>query len=263
MKFHYIFILSACLIAPIQDAFTQEGQSGIDSLVTLLKSAGREWNNYSMPLIEIGEPAVPPLIEVAEDRSLDQWNRRTSIMTLNEIHSPQWKEPALCILFDRSEDPEIRNQVTGGLKGFDLSDVSKELWMAYNEASNVFHQLNLAQLLLNADTSMAYRSLYELYTNHDGYVQKTALSNLLNLRPEESTRWFLDALQIDDWMTATMAMDSLVYSRYFVAEKLISLYRQPDVGDETRWRIVYIFGHRNEAESVPFLLKALIVASHP
>jgi hypothetical protein len=251
-----IFILSVCLITPIYDAFTQDQQARIDSLVHLLKSAGREWNDYAKPLIDIGEPAVPYLIEVAEDKSLSQWNRRIAVMTLNEIHSPLWKEPALNILFDRSENPGLRNQVTAGLKGFELSDVKEELWRIYQEVANKSYKLNIAYLLMTADTSMAYRSCYEIYKNYDGYVQKTALLNLVRLRPEESTTWFLNGLQIDDWMTANMAMDSLVASRYFVTDELIALYNKPDVREEVRWRIVFIFGHRNVPESVPLLLEA-------
>lgn len=242
---------------PVQEAFTQDQHTRIDSLVNLLKSAEREWNDYAKPLIDIGEPAVPYLIEAAEDRSLSQWNRRITVMTLNDIHSPLWKNPALNILFDRSEDPGLRNHVTAGLKGFELSAVKEELWRVYEEVENESYKLNIAYLLMTADTSMAYRSFQEIYNTYDGYVQKSALLNLVRLRPEESTAWFLNGLRIDDWMTANMAMDSLVDTRYFAANELISLYHMPDVNEEVRWRIVFIFGHRNVPESVPLLLEAI------
>lgn len=249
-------ILAICLVIPVHQAFTQDQQATIDSLVNLLKSAGREWNDYAKPLIEIGDAAVPDLIEVAEDRSLDQWNRRIAVMTLNDIHSRLWKEPALEMLFDRSEDPGLRNHVTAGLKGFDLGDVSEELWRVYEEVGNGNYKLNIAYLLMTADTSMAYRSCHEIYNNYDGYLQKSALMNLVRLRPHESTAWFLNGLQIDDWMTANMAMDSLVNTRYFATNELLSLYHRPDVGEEVQWRIVFIFSHRNEPESAPLLLEA-------
>ena len=241
---------------PIHEAFTQDQQARIDSLVNLLKSAGREWNDYAKPLIEIGDAAVPYLVEVAEDKSLSQWNRRIAIMTLNDIHSPLWKKPALNILFDRSEDPGLRNHVTAGLKGFELSDVKEELWGVYEEVENGSYKMNIAYLLMTADTSMAYQSCYEIYNNYDGYVQKSALLNLVCIRPQESTTWFLNGLQIDDWMTANMAMDSLVATRYFATNELISLYNKPDVSEEVRWRIVFIFGHRNVPESIPLLLES-------
>jgi len=256
MKFLNILILSLCMIIPVRDGFTQNQQPKIDSLVNLLKSAGREWNDYSKPLIDIGELAVPSLIEVAENSRLSQWNRRVAIMTLNEIHSPQWKNPALKILFDRGEEPQLRNQVTAGLTGFELSDVKDDLWRVYQEVADGFHKLNIAGLLMTADTSMAYRSFHALYKNNDGYVQKSALLNLILLRPEESTTWFLEGLQTNDWMTANMSMDSLVASRYFVPDELISLYHKPGLSEDVQWRIVFIFGHRNEPGSVPFLVEA-------
>ena len=256
MKYLKIFILTICLVMPFQGAFTQDQQARIDSLVNLLKSAGREWNNYAQPLIEIGDEAVPCLAEVAEDKSLNQWNRRVAIMTLNDIHSALWKQSALNILFDRSEDPVLRNQVVAGLKGFDLSDLKEALWEVYEEAENEFHKMNIASLLMTADTAMAYQACYEVYTKHDGYLKKSALLNIVRLRPQASTAWFLNGLQTDDWATSTMAMDSLVKTRNFASNKLTALFHKPGAGETVRWRIVCILGHRRDPKSLPLLLEA-------
>jgi hypothetical protein len=240
------------------EAITQDEQNRIDSLVNQLKTAGREWNDYAIPLVEIGESAVPALVEAVFDRSLNPWNRRITAMTLNDIHSPQWVKPALNILFDRTEDPVVRNQVTAGLKGFNLSYVKDELWKVFEEVPGEFRKSNIAHLLMTADTAMAYRSFLELYTTCDGYVQKTALGNLVTLRPQESTRWYMDAIQLDDWMTANMAMDSLIVTTYFVSDDLISVYHKSEVREEIKWRIVFVFGHRNEPGSVPLLMEAFL-----
>jgi hypothetical protein len=103
---------------------------------------------------------------------------------------------------------------------------------------------------------MAYRSFHELYHLTEGYVQKTAMLNLVSIRPRESTFWYLDGLQMDDWMTANMAMDSLVATRYFLSDDLASLYHASGVSEEVQWRIVYILGHRREPESLTLLLEA-------
>ncbi len=251
-------ILSILLISilPVQFTFAQNQQAEIDSLVKLMRTAGREWNNYANPLIKIGEPAVPALIKNAEDKSLEQWNRRISVMTLNQIHSLQWKKPALKLLFDKNEDPILRNHATAGLRGMDLADVKTELWEMYNAVENESYKSNLAHLLLTADTAMAYRAFHELYMTRNGHIQKDALLNLAQLRPQESTSWYLKGVQLDDWMTSNLAMDSLITSRHFQADDLISLYKQLNVSEETQWRIIYIFGQRKESESIPFLLEA-------
>ena len=54
-------------------------------------------------------------------------------MTLNDIHSPTYIEPALQLLLDRNETLELRNHVTNGLKGHDLSHASEELWKIFQE----------------------------------------------------------------------------------------------------------------------------------
>lgn len=251
------YILILVLLTPFTQSFSQDRREEIDSLVNLLKKAGREWNDYSGPLIEIGDPAVPALVEAVKDRSLNQWNRRVSAMTLNSIHSPLWVEPAKDILFDPTEDPVLRNHATAGLTGFDLSDVKDQLWDLFNEKENEHYRSNLANLLMTADTSLAYKAFTDLYRNYDAHVRRNALRQLVKIRPGESTFWFLDAIQKDDWMTANAAMDSLVTSVHFKADRLFDAYHDPGTGEETQWRIIYIFGHRDEPESVPILIEAL------
>lgn len=58
-------------------------------------------------------------------------------------------------------------------------------------------------------------------------------------------------------MTANLAMDSLVSTNYFNARELINVYSQSVNNEKVQWRIVYVMGHRNQPESLPFLLEAL------
>jgi HEAT repeat protein len=245
------------LLIFIQTALSQNQQAEIDSLVKELRTAGRDWTDYSNPLIEIGEPAVPALINNALDKSLPQWNRRISMETLNQIHSEVWLKPALNILFDESEIPDLRNRATAGLRGFDLSDVKTKLWELYRKTENQFYKSNLAALLLTADTTLAYNAFSELYETQDGHIQRFALQSLIQLRPRESTTWLLDAIQGEDWMTGNLAMDSLITSNNFKPNELISVYNKTETSDEVQWRITFIFGKRNEESSIPFLIGAL------
>jgi len=249
-------IIIICLMILAPDAVAQGQQAEIDSLVTLLKGAGREWNDYANPLIAIGEPAVPALIEAAEDRNLSQWNRRITVMTLNNIHSSKWVEPALTMLFDRTEDPALRNHATAGLRGFDLSHVKEDLWKVYEEATSEWHKSNVAHLMLTADTAMAYQAFLEIYAGNNAWLRRSALLSMVEIRPHESTYWFLSGLQADDWMTANLAMDSLIASTHFSFRGLLDVYHKPGIPDEIRWRIVYVFGHRGTPDLVPLLIEA-------
>ena len=257
MKRFSIILLSFLFLLISDFVIAQNQQTEIDSLVKKMRTAGRDWNDFANPLIKIGEPAVPELIKNAEDKKLSQWNRRISIMTLNEIHSSKWKEPALKMLFDKNEDPVLRNHAIAGLRGMNLSDEKTELWEMYNSAENESYKFNLAYLFLTADSAMAYQAFCELYLTQDGYSQKNALINLAQLRPNESTSWFLKGIQLNDWMTSNLAMDSLITSLNFRAEDLLLVYNQLGVSEETQWRIIYVFGHRQEAEFIPVLVDAL------
>jgi len=257
MKKGVTILITALLLLFSMNIKAQSQQSEIDSLVNKMRTAGREWNTYAEPLIKIGEPAVPVLIKNACDTSLSQWNRRILMVTLNKIHSEEWVKPALEILFDEKETPEIRNRATAGLSGFDLSHVNSELWELYGKTENQFHKSNMASLLLNADTALAYKAFYELYQTQDGFIQKNALQKLVFLRPRESTFWYLKAMQGEDWMTANLAMDSLINSTSFEPDKLIQVYTNPKMSEEIQWRIIYVFGQRNNDESIPFLCEAL------
>ena len=160
-------------------------------------------------------------------------------------------------MFDKNEDPVLRNHTTAGLRGFDLSEVKTELWEMYNTVENENYKSNLAYLLLTADTAMAYQAFYELYLTRDGHIQKNALLNLAQLRPHESTAWYLKGIQLKDWMTANLAMDSLITSTNFRIDDLLKLYNNSDVSEETQWRIVFVLGQRKEPESIPSLVAAL------
>jgi len=245
------------LLVPYIHVASQERQSEIDSLIVLYRSAGRNWNLIAERFIEIGEPAVPALVGLLQDSSQSQWTRRIAAMTLNDIHSPLFVQPALELLLDRKEDPVLRNHVTAGLKGFDLSHVSEELWNLYKEQTNEFYRLNIAALLASSDTSMAYRAYRELYLDSDGYCRQQALKNLAQLRPHESTHWFMEGIQADDWMTGNLAMDSLVSTIHFDPDALLRCYHRSGTPEEVRWRIIYILGHRAEQAYLDLLVEAL------
>lgn len=257
MKRLSIIILTAFGLLLPALVFGQAKPGEIDSLVAKMRIVHKEWNAYSEALIKIGEPAVPGLIENARDKNLKSWNRRISIITLNNIHSELWVKPALEILFDKDESPATRNQVTGGLSGFDLSGVKTELWDLYKRAENQFFKSNVANLLLTADTSLAYDAFFELYHEQDAHIQRNALRKLVYLRPGESINWYLKAMQGEDWMTANVAMDSLICSKILTEEELGVIYHQPDMNEEIQWRIVYILGKRNKPGSVEILCEAL------
>jgi len=255
----YLFSLSFVLLLSFSspDGLAQNQQQKIDSLIVLFKGARHDWNLYANQFIQIGEPAIPALVEMLEDRSLNQWTRRIAAMTLNDIHSPQYIPTALKMLLDRSEDFTLRNHVTNGLKGHDLSYASNQLWEVYAEESDQWFRSNIAAILSTSDTAMAYRAYWEIYTLNDGYLKQQSLLNMVRLRPDESTSWYLKGLQTGDWMTANLSMDSLVRTCYLIPGDLVDLYRQPGTEEEVRWRITFVFGNRELPGSLPLLTEAL------
>jgi HEAT repeat protein len=258
MKTIRTLIFSLLLAFSSTSGFAQNQQEKIDSLIVLFKKAHREWNIYARQFIEIGDPAVPALIDMLEDESLNQWSRRIAAMTLNDIHSPLYIESALKLLLDRNEDPVLRNHVTAGLKGHDLSFAASDLWEVYLEDTlHSWFSSNIAHILMTSDTALAYKAYNEIYHANDGYLMRSALMQMVRLRPHESTYWYLKGLQNGDWMTGNLAMDSLVTSGYIVPETLIALFRDPETAEEVKWRITIIFGNRELNESIPFLVNAL------
>jgi len=257
MKHCLTLLLILSLTCSSTDGSAQTQQQEIDSLIVLFKGAHREWNEYARKFILIGEPAVPALVALLEDKSLNQWTRRIAAMTLNDIHSPSYIKTALKVLMDRSEDPTLRNQVTNGLKGHDLSYASEELWTVYNESSEEWFRSNIAHILVTSDTALAYRAYREIYQANDGYLKQQSLLKMVQLRPGESTTWYLKGLQTGDWMTANLAMDSLIATHHIIPEKLVALYNHSETPEEVRWRIVFIMGNRELPESLPLLVNAL------
>jgi len=257
MKAITILSIVITIIGVSPQGLSQERQHEVDSLIFLFKSAGRDWNILADQFIAIGEPAVLPLISVLQDSSQTQWTRRIVAMTLNDIHSPAYIEPALQLLMDRSETSELRNHVTNGLKGHDLSHVSDELWTIYQEEENVFFRLNIAGILSTSDPFLAYQAYEDLYISSEGYCKQQALRNLALLRPRESSDLYISAIQSDDWMTANLAMDSLVSTSQFTPGRIIRLYHRAGTPELVRWRIIHVLGHRPEKNYLNLHLEAL------
>ena len=226
-------------------------------MIILLKGAGHDWNSVADQLREIGEPAVMPLIEVLRDTSQSQWTRRITAMTLNEIHSPSYVEPAMKLLMDRNETTGLRNQVTNGLKGYDLSRYSDELWKIFQEEEGEFFRLNIAGIMVSGDPLLAYQAYEDLYSGSKGYCKQQSLKNLVRLMPQRSMELYLSALQSDDWMTANLAMDSLTVTGRFSPGRFIRLYHRAGTPGVVRWRIIHVMGRRPEKNYLDLLLDAL------
>ena len=94
MKPYLTLLLIITLVFSSGNGYTQTQQQEIDSLIVLFKQSRRDWNVYARQFIEIGEPAIPALVALLEDKSLTQWTRRIAAMTLNDIHSPLYIETA-------------------------------------------------------------------------------------------------------------------------------------------------------------------------
>jgi len=257
MRSFLTLLLILSLACSSTDGLAQNQQQKIDSLIILFKKSRHDWNVYAKQFIEIGEPAIPALVDMLEDKSLEQWPRRIAAMTLNDIHSPLYIETALKILMDPSEDFTLRNSVTNGLKGHDLSYATTELWEIFNEESDQWFRSNIADILVTSDTALAYRAYSEIYHSNDGYLKQQSLLRMVQLRPGESTGWYLKGLQTGDWMTANLAMDSLLSIKHLIPGELVDLYKQSGTPEEVRWRIVYILGNRELPESLPLLVQAL------
>jgi SAM-dependent methyltransferase len=255
MTYIFLLFLFQGMLLPLSG---QQQDEELDSLIHLFKQAGRNWNTYAHQFIAIGEPAVPALITLLQDSSETQWNRRIAAMTLNDMRSPAYVEPALSLLLDRNQDPVLRNQVTHGLKGFDLSVALTDLWEVFQEEKdNEFFRLNIASLLTNNDPVLAFRAFEEIYLESEGFCKQQSLKSMVSLRPHEASKWYISALQSTDWMTATLAMDSLIANGNFASGRMIRLYNRNDTPELVRWRITYILGHRPEKDHMYQLLAAL------
>ncbi len=239
------------------DTCAQVDRQEIDSLIVLFKAADRNWNIIADQLIEIGEPAVLPLLSVLQDTGQSQWTRRIAAMTLNDIHSDRYIEPALQLLLDRNETMTLRNHVTNGLKGYDLSKHSEVLWKVFQEEEDAFFKLNLADILKTSDPFLAYQAYESLYLDSEGYCKQQALKNLVTLNPGEASNWYLAAIQVDDWMTANLAMDSLISTRHFTPGRITRLYRRSGTPEVVRWRIIYVLGQRPEMNFLSLQVEAL------
>lgn len=86
---------------------------------------------------------------------------------------------------------------------------------------------------------------------------QSEIDSLISLLKSEGSNWYLSALQSDDWMTANLAMDSLISTTHFAPGKLIRLYRRNQTSEIVKWRIINVLVQRPEDDYLFLLLEAL------
>jgi hypothetical protein len=244
------------LLSASLDIRAQQNQSLLeakaDSLVDLMMTAGRNWNEYAHHLVSIGEASVPPLLRALNDRSLDQFPRRTASMTLSDINSESIIEPGMKIMFDDTELLVIRNGMIPVIRKYDLSPYKDDIWDLYQSTDEYFHN-NLASLLIDCDPERAYQAYEDLYEIGDSWGKRSALNTLIMLKPEFAGKWLMRGLQEDDWMTSKLAMDSILTSRHIDSKALADLFEDPKTDEILKWRLTYLFGNRSWPESEEIL----------
>ncbi|MFC1724742.1 HEAT repeat domain-containing protein [candidate division KSB1 bacterium] len=273
----------------VLSSYTQERESEIDKkvneLVNTLVKERRNWNDAAKGLIEIGEPAVEPLIKVLKDKSLDEWTRRNASWVIGDIKSKNAVDPLIEILNDAGFDPQIRAHAANALgkigskRAVDLLAQAVEsehlsirtsavlalgrlksekaigpLVKSLND-ENWMVRINAVGGLGNIGTEAVIDPLIRAAKDENDVVRSTAVRTLAKFKSESVSDVIVNALKDTKWNVRHTAKEELLKTGLLNFDKIKVLLK--DKNSLTRWYAVHIMSKFPKEVNVELFLNAL------
>jgi HEAT repeat protein len=222
--------------------YAGEGEK-VDELIS--KLGQRDFHNVVDALVQIGEPAVEPLIRTLQDRSIKIWNIHARVVdALAKIGSQR----AIEAVVESIEDAELNQYVRGSaimavseLKPKDavevLSRVSKD--------ESQFVRWKCVQALGMLGDRKGTVALIRALNDNDQYVRAASARSLGQIKAENAAENLIDALKDESWIVRLNAREALLQISEPADGCLITALKDRNSG--TRWQAAWVLG-RNECE---------------
>jgi HEAT repeat protein len=206
----FLFLFAIMLIPDILPGQEIDSIQYIDSLVEVLVRERRNWNEASRLLIDLGEPAVDPLLKILNDRSTGEWSRRKAAITLADIPAQRMAAPCIRICQDTTESMNLRIDAGRALKGKNISSYEKVFLEALQNENPFVRPVALRQLW-HMGSGEALKIAFQAIRDEYNMVRRGGYEYLSQFDGASVNQAFLKGLFDMDW-----------YVREYVFSELIS-----------------------------------------
>lgn len=242
-----VFLVSVAFSAA-KTATDQEKK--IDGLIQ--KLGQRDWQDTVDALVEIGPPAVEPLIRTLKDRSIKTWNiHARTINTLTKIGTPEAVEIVIEILKDTNS-----NQYVRGFAALAISDLKPKGAVVVLAKTlmdkNQFVRWKSAQALGTLGDQQGAGALIRALKDEDQYVRAAAVKSLHEIKAENAGDALVNAFDDESWLVRLNAREALLQIGEPAFDSLINALK--DSNSRIRWQAVWVLGRaKNELAIEPLI----------
>ena len=231
----------------------------VDELIGKLGQG--DWRNAVDALVQIGEPAVEPLIHTLQDRSIETWSvHARAVDILAKIGSQRAVEAVV----EAVREPPLPGD--GGLnpyvRGSAILAVAElkpkkaaNILSRVSRDKNQFVRWKCAQALGMLGDKKGTDALVRALSDEDQYVRAAAARSLGQVKAENAAGSLVDALKDKNWLVRLNAREALLQIGEPAFEPLIAALK--DKNSRFRWQAAWVMGRIKTEKAIQPLIEAL------
>lgn len=225
----------------------------VDELIDTLGQG--DWRNAVDALVQIGEPAVEPLIRMLQDRSIKPWNvHARAVNALAKIGSPRAVDAVVKSLEDAGLNQYVRGSVVltvAELKPKEAAEVLSRV----SRDKNQFVRWKCAQALGMLGDKKGSDALIRALSDEDQYVRAAAARSLGQIKAENAAESLIGAFKDESWMTRLNVREALLQIGEPAVGRLIAALK--DKNSHARWQAACVLGRIESENAIKPLIEAL------
>jgi HEAT repeat protein len=248
-----LILISLTLAAFGAGATTPDREKKIRDLIQRLGE--RDWQDAVTALVEIGDPAVEPLIRTLKDRSVKTWAiHARSINVLAKIKTQR----AIKAIIESLKDPEL-NQYARGFAVMAIADLKSEravevLTGTLKDKSQFVRWKSVQALGTLGDKQGVNALIRALKEDEDPYVRAAAVKSLQQIKVENAGA-LIDALNDNSWLVRLNSRQALAEMGDEIFDSLIKALK--DSNSRIRWQAAWVLGRIKMTEAIEPLIESL------
>ncbi|MBN2592557.1 MAG: HEAT repeat domain-containing protein [Sedimentisphaerales bacterium] len=225
----------------------------IDELIS--KLGQRDFQNVVDALVQIGDPAVKPLIRTLQDRSIKTWIIHAKVVNvLAKIGSQQAVEAVVKSLSDAGLNPYVRGSVALTIAEIRPKEAAVILSRVSKDESQ-FVRWKCVQALGRLGDKEGAAALIRALSDEDQYVRAASARSLGQIKAENAAGSLIDALKDESWIVRLNAREALLQISEAADGCLITTLKDKHSG--TRWQAAWVLGKIECEKAIEPLVEAL------
>ena len=250
-----LFFLWVVLLVLIAGGFA-EGAGEKEKVDELISRLGQgDWQNTVDILVQIGEPAVEPLIRTLQDRSIKTWNvHARAVDALAKISSKRAVEAVVKSLEDDGLNQYVRGSaalIIAELKPKEAADVLSRV----SRDKSQFVRWKCVQALGMLGDKKGAAALIRILNDEDQYVRAASARSLGQIKADDVAESLIDTLKDKSWLVRLNAREALLQIGEPAIEQLVTALK--DENSLVRWQVAWVLGRIECEKAIEPLIEAL------